>query len=89
MSENIRDFWKRQNLEFDSFKKGIAWTKRHLKLDDLRRVSNENYMVNANTALVAYRKYLTAQETIRKKRVARAAEMNKQKISPKITQGDN
>jgi len=77
---NIRDFWSRHNLKFDSFKKGIAWTKRHLKLNDLRRVSNENYFLDSNKANVAYLKYLENQETIHQKRVARAAEMNRQKL---------
>jgi hypothetical protein len=74
---NLQDFWEVNNLKFPSFKKGLAWTKRHIDTSTVRRISAENYLIDSIIATRSYREYLAKQEDIYKDRVDRAKNMTK------------
>jgi len=74
---NLKTFWESNNLRFDSFKKGLAWTKRHMNSPSIRRISDENYLIDPVSAAKLYKEYLVKQEEIYVKRVQRAKDMTK------------
>jgi hypothetical protein len=78
---NLKKFWEANNLEFDSFKKGLAWTKRHIDNQTIRRISADNYLIDSTTANKAYREYLLKQEIIYNERCARAKLMTDQRMN--------
>jgi hypothetical protein len=83
---NLKDFWEVNNLKFDSFKKGLSWTKRHLDISSLRRITADNYMVDSILITKSYKEYLINQEIVYQKRVDRAKLMTKnrkEKSKPK------
>jgi hypothetical protein len=76
---NLKEFWEVNNLRFDSFKKGLAWTKRHIDTQTIRRISADNYLIDSITANKAYKQYLLKQEIIYNERSTRAKLMTKQR----------
>jgi hypothetical protein len=76
---NLKEFWEINNLRFDSFKKGLAWTKRHIDTQTIRRISADNYLIDSITANKAYKQYLLKQEIIYNERSTRAKLMTKQR----------
>lgn len=80
---NLKEFWEMNNLQFHSFKKGLAWTKRHIDNTTLRRISADNYLIDLSIASKKYKEYLVKQEVIYNERAARAIKMTKQRINKK------
>ena len=78
---NLQDFWAANNLKFPSFKKGLAWTKRHIDTSTVRRISDENYLIDSVIATRSYKEYLTKQEVIYEARVKRAHMMTGRRLS--------
>jgi hypothetical protein len=76
---NLKEFWEINSLRFDSFKKGLAWTKRHIDTQTIRRISADNYLIDSITANKAYKQYLLKQEIIYNERSTRAKLMTKQR----------
>ena len=80
---NLKDFWKDNNLQFDSFKKGLSWTKRQLDITTLRRISPDNYLVDSVTITKSYKEYLVKQDVIYQDRVRNAKQMTQKRLSKK------
>jgi hypothetical protein len=76
---NLKEFWEINSLRFDSFKKGLAWTKRHIDTQTIRRISADNYLIDSIIANKAYKQYLLKQEIIYNERSTRAKLMTKQR----------
>ena len=86
---NLKQFWEASNLEFDSFKKGLAWTKRHIDEQTLRRVSADNYLIDSVAASKAYKEYLVKQDVIYEERCTRARLMTEQRRNKEERKRDN
>jgi hypothetical protein len=78
---NLKEFWEAHNLRFDSFKKGLAWTKKHIDSESIRRISADNYLIDSITANKAYREYMVKQDGIYQDRCARAKLMTQRRVS--------
>jgi PHD/YefM family antitoxin component YafN of YafNO toxin-antitoxin module len=85
---NLKEFWEVHSLRFDTFKKGLAWTKKHIDTTTLRRISNENYLVDMVVMNKSYKEYLMKQDAIYEERCARAKLMTQQRIDKKETTDD-
>jgi hypothetical protein len=80
---NLKDFFDEHHLRFDTFKKGLAWTKKHIDITTLRRISTDNYLIDIVVANKSYKDYLVKQENIYEERCARAKLMTQQRIDKK------